>query len=205
MNRLAFLGDAVLKSCVVTELIERGEICCAGLCSRTESYITNKNLSIVFEKLSFGNAVSWTVPNFFGVSRPSTKLMGTIIESMLGGTQIHRPECTKEVVVRLMEILEKSNFNQSKSADCCAIKVGKLKPRVQICLNKPVTRSHAKAAATKDTLLVKHPLADCKTTTTTKQGSHRRGNTNQSAEAQRTEACNAAKEEQEEEKASEAA
>lgn len=125
MKRLAFLGDAVLKSYVVTDLIGRGGICCAGLCSRTESYITNKNLSLVFDKLSFGTAISWTAPSFFGISRPSTKLMGTCIESMLGCTEMHRPERTYEVVVRLMEFLEKSNFGKSKSADCCALKVGK--------------------------------------------------------------------------------
>jgi hypothetical protein len=66
MKRLAFFGDANLKSCVVTELVRRGGICCASLCSNTESYITNKNLSLVFGKLSFGTAMLLTVPKFLG-------------------------------------------------------------------------------------------------------------------------------------------
>ncbi len=161
MKRLAFLGDAVLKSYVVTELIGRGGICCAGLCSRTESYITNKNLSLVFDKLSFGTAISWTIPFFFGVSRPSTRFMGTCIESMLGSTELHCPERTHEVVVRLMECMEKSNFGKGNAAICCALKADKPKALVQTCLGKLVTsqRAHLKAAATKHTLLVKHPLA----------------------------------------------
>ena len=139
-------------------------ICCAGLNTRTESYITNKNLSIVFDKLSFETAITWSVPSFFGISRPNTKLMGRCVESMLGATQMHRPECTHQVVVSLMEVLERSHFTQSKVAACCAIKVGK--PKTRVCLNKPVIKSHAKAA-TKDTLLVKHPLAECKDKTVT--------------------------------------
>ena len=164
MKLLAFLGDAVLKSYVVTELIGRGGICCAGLCTRTESYITNKNLSIIFDKLSFETAISWTVPSFFGIGRPSAKLMGTLIESMLGCTETYRPERTHEVDVSLMEFLEESNFGKPKAADCCAIKVGKPKACVQTCLGKLVTsqRAHAKAATTKDTMLVKHPLAECR-------------------------------------------
>lgn len=94
------------------------------------------------------------------MSLPSTKSMGTIIESMLGSTALHCPERTHEVVGRLMKCIEKSNFGISKSVDCCAIKVGKPKARVQFCLNKPVTRSYTTAAATKDTLHTKHPLAE---------------------------------------------
>lgn len=162
MKRLAFLGDAVLKPYVVTELIRRKGICCAGLYSRTGSYITNKNLSLIFDKLSFGIAMSLTVPSFFGLSLPSTKLMGTIIESMLGCTEMYCPEYTYKVVVVLMEFLEKSNLGKPKAADCCALKAGKHKPHVQICLGKPETshRAHAKSAATKDSLLVKHSLAE---------------------------------------------
>lgn len=164
MKRLAFLGDAVLKPYVVTELISREGICSAGLCSRTESYITNKNLSLVFDKLSFGVAISLTVPSFFGLSLPCTKLMGTIIESMLGCTEMYCPEYTYEVVVVLMDFIDKSNLGKPKAADYCALKVGKHKPRVQTCLGKPATsqRARAKAAATKDTLLVKHSLAECR-------------------------------------------
>ena len=163
MKRLAFLGDAVLKPYVVTELIRREGICCAGLYSRTESYITNKNLSLIFDKLSFGIAMSLTVPSFFGLSLPSTKLMGTIIESMLRCTEMYCPEYTYKVVVVLMELMEKSNLEKPKAADCCAFKVGKHKPRIKTCLGKPATsqRAHAKAAATKDTLLVKYSLAEC--------------------------------------------
>ncbi len=161
MKRLAFLGDAILKAYVITELIRRGGICCAGLCSTTESYITNKNLSFVFTKLSFGTAMSLTVPSFFGHSLPSTKLMGTCIERMLGCTEMYCPESTYAVVVVLMEFLEKINFGKPKAVDCCALKIGKPKPRVQTSLAKLVTcqRAHAKAAATKHTPLVKHPLA----------------------------------------------
>ncbi len=74
------------------------------------------------------------------------------------------------------------------------------KARVQTCLGKLVTsqRAHAKAAATKDTLLVKHSLTACRNKVVT-------DNTKQSTRAQGTEACNAAKEKWEKEKVSEAA
>ncbi len=95
MRHLAFLGDAVLKTYVVHELMRRGGICCPSLFSRTTSYITNKNLSIVFEKLSFQAAISWTFPKLYPSKPPGIKFMGTVIESMLGSTFLHCSEHTQ--------------------------------------------------------------------------------------------------------------
>ena len=162
MRHLAFLGDAIFKTYVVHELMRRGGICCTSLFSRTTTYITNKNLSIVFEKLSFQAAISWTFPKYLS-KPPGMKFMGTVIESMLGSTFLHCPERTREVVVSLMECMEKSDFKSADAADCFTIKVGKPKPCVKTCFGKLATNQRVDAkAASKNTLVVQHPSAECR-------------------------------------------
>lgn len=102
-KRLAFLGDAVLKSDVVKYLVARQGLQWPDLCRHTEYFVSNASLSVVFEKLQLQKAIDSYVLKS-GITSVHNK--ATYIEALLGSTEMLAPKQTCKVVAKVINLLK---------------------------------------------------------------------------------------------------
>ncbi len=161
LHRLAFLGDAVLKSYVVNELVAQAGIYCNKLFKRTYAYVSNASLALVFVKLAFETRSG---------SKNIIKFRGTVIEAMLGYTEMHNPQLTRQVVKQIMNVIDATRdaVVPSKPAPAPKIHVGRAKVQIQLgCAARPcsmVTRLRTGVPACKS--------APASSTTPVKKGTY---------------------------------
>lgn len=115
-RRLAFFGDAVLKVTVIKILMARKGLECPHLHVRTEKFLTNASLSVLFDKLQFKEGIDRALGlTECKATSYTTHAKATYVEAMLGATELLAPQHTCAVVTSMMDMLEGSG-SQHKAA-----------------------------------------------------------------------------------------